>query len=49
MAPKQLVHAVRTFASGGGVLAPAVGRQAIDGYLATWGGRDGSGLLAAVG
>nr|WP_125622526.1 hypothetical protein [Streptomyces sp. WAC04770] len=49
MAPEQLVHAVRILASGGGVLAPAVGRPAIDGYLATRGGPDGSGLLAAVG
>lgn len=49
MAPEQLVHAVRTLASGGGVLVPAVGRQAIDGYLATRGGCDDSGLLPAVG
>ncbi|MBT3082612.1 MULTISPECIES: hypothetical protein [unclassified Streptomyces] len=49
MAPEQLVHAVRILASGGGVLAPAVGRQAIDGYLATRGGCDDSGLLPAVG
>ncbi|MFF8438664.1 hypothetical protein [Streptomyces bacillaris] len=49
MAPEQLVHAVRTLASGGGVLAPVVGRQVIDGYLATLGGRDDSGLLPVVG
>ncbi|MFJ9572191.1 hypothetical protein [Streptomyces bacillaris] len=49
MAPEQLVHAVRTLASVGGVLAPAVGRQAIDSYLAPQGGCDDSGLLPAVG
>ncbi|MBT2379161.1 hypothetical protein AMK21_05075 [Streptomyces sp. CB00316] len=48
MAPEQLVHSVRILAGGGGVLAPVVGRQVIDGYLATRGGRGSDDLLTAL-
>ncbi|MEU1277916.1 response regulator transcription factor [Streptomyces sp. NPDC005805] len=48
MAPEQLVHSVRILAGGGGVLAPVVGRQVIDGYLATRGGRGDRDLLTSL-
>ncbi|WP_308295525.1 response regulator transcription factor [Streptomyces sp. MUM 178J] len=48
MAPEQLVHSVRILAGGGGVLAPVVGRQVIDGYLAARGGRGDQDLLTAL-